>query len=512
MARVSALTLALCSMLLWAPAVAFEDFDMELDLPWMAKPAPAAVTTTDDEPVPVVKPVDPRAPFPKLPPVNAMLNGSDHTVSSIVTEVSRIQARVHNLEQNDQRKLAHKKAEFESELKAQEQATRMVIKENVQIAARIAVLKKGNDGLRKTAKGLKEENKQMRAELRSAGSKLAAAGEFVKTSLVSTDDKNAPELFVLSGKKTTTTTTTTTDDSAITDGANDDSHGDADDDVKDQDDHDDGELSKDTTHKAALKAQPKPQRGLFGRIVKAVAKKKDDKDDDDKDDDKDDDDDDKDDKDDKDDGKAESFLALRMRTRRVHAERSEESTDSEAEAGSEMESEAEEGTQSEEEQLPWQHPQPKKQDASLPPVDGQSRALLQSVNQELQNLALEDHEGLERETAIFHAKSAQEEKAHQAAILQQQQLNKTETSLLNLQSRLKIAVSHLQETKSHLDQRLRGLGQYLQHLAHLLLAPAKEAGTLVDQMSEDVAIPPPVNSTQPQPRGLVMLQMGRKMK
>merc|ERR1719316_629297 len=134
-------------MLLWAPAVAFEDFDLESELPWMTKPAPA-VSTTDDyqpapEPVLVVKPVDPRAPFPKLPPVNAMLNGSDHTVSSIVTEVSRIQARVHNLEQNDQRKLARKKAEFESELKAQEQATRMVIKENVQIAARIAVLKKG---------------------------------------------------------------------------------------------------------------------------------------------------------------------------------------------------------------------------------------------------------------------------------------------------------------------------------------------------------------------------------
>merc|ERR1712224_12240 len=94
--------------------------------------------------LPILKPVDPKAPFPQLPPVEAMLNSSTHTVDEIVQEVNKIQARVHSVEQQDQTKLAQKKSEFEAQLKSQEQETRDVIDENAQIVSRITALQKGN--------------------------------------------------------------------------------------------------------------------------------------------------------------------------------------------------------------------------------------------------------------------------------------------------------------------------------------------------------------------------------
>merc|ERR1719281_1281497 len=105
-----------------------------------------------------------------------MLNTSTHTVNEIVQEVTRIQARVHNVEHQDQEKLAQKKAEFESQLKGQEQDTRDVIAENAAIVTRINALQKGNQALREASKSLQAENDGMRAELRSAAKKVTAAG------------------------------------------------------------------------------------------------------------------------------------------------------------------------------------------------------------------------------------------------------------------------------------------------------------------------------------------------
>jgi len=263
--------------------------------------------------VPVVKPVDPNAPFPKLPPVEAMLNTSAHTVSEIVQEVTKIQARVHNVEQQDQVKLAQKKADFESQLKGQDQDTRNVIAENAAIVARITALQKGNQALRDASKNLQAENQAMRAELRSTATKVNAAGDFIKASEKSTDDRHAKVLAVLSeGAKHTrrqlpAPVNTDNDDAA--------------DDQETPQNEDAVSNAADSSEVADAAPEEKPKSGLvriFGHRSKASGKatrkakevekeKEDDDDDDDSDDDK------EDDKDDNKDDGAESFMQMSVR-------------------------------------------------------------------------------------------------------------------------------------------------------------------------------------------------------
>jgi len=428
--------------------------------------------------VPEIKPVDPNAPFPKLPPVEAMLNTSAHTVSEIVQEVTKIQARVHNVEQQDQSKLALKKSEFEAQLKSQDQDIRDVIAENAGIVSRITALQKGNEALREASKNLQAENEAMRAELRSAATKVTAAGEFIKTSEKSTDDRHAKVLAVLSEgvkhQRRQPVTPVHTD--------------------SDDDDEDTTENEVDSNDVVATppstEEQPKGLVHIFGHHSKAtgktarVAKDGQSKKEDDDDDDEEDADNDK--QDDKDDA-AESFM--QMDTEEGESEEVEESDSEEAHAESADNSVA-----------PFDHHHGlhhKNKSPSAVAVDGASRSMLQAVSQELKDLAAEDEQGLERQTQLFHAQLAQEHHAYKAALAQQRALNKTEASLLTLQSKLHRAVAHLQGTKSHLQQRVRGVGQYLQHLAHLLLAPDKEAAGLVDSMPQDVPIPAAVSEPAP---------------
>lgn len=493
---VSVTVAILMATLCVAPAGAFDT-----DFPFLGKKADDAGNVE----VPVVKPVDPNAPFPQLPPVQAMLNGSDHTVSAIEAEVTKIQARVRNLETRDQSRLAQKKAEFEANLKSQEEETRSVIAHNSQIAARIGALKKQNEALRQSAKSLKDGNHEMREELRSVAAKIGVSGDFVQTSLKVTDDKKAKALAVLSaGRRNTPKVEVPAADDADSDAATA-SPNSRDDGARATEDHGDdsedadaaGDVAQDANTKPALLHHHAKLHKLFGKAgtesgVKAVSKTTkrhgeasgktaangNDDDDDDKDD-KDDDDDDKDDKDDDKDDGPDSFLEMEAET--------------EEESGSEDNDE--EATVETKRVLPWKHASRHHRhnaEVKTPDVDGPSKALLQSVSQELKDLALEDQEGMDEQTRLYREDSSNEHKAFETALSQQRALNKTESSLLVLENRLKGAVSHLETTRNHLEQRLRGLGQYLQHLAHLLLAPPNEARSLIEQMPQNVDIPPPV--------------------
>jgi hypothetical protein len=430
----------------------------------------------DPDAVPEIKPVDPKAPFPKLPPVEAMLNTSSHTVSEIVQEVTRIQARVHSVEHQDQEKLAEKKAEFESQLKGQEQDTRDVIAENAAIVTRINALQKGNQALREASKNLQAENDGMRAELRSAAKKVTAAGEFIKASEKSTDDRRSKVLAVLAEgvkhQRRQLVVPVNTDGDDSDDDASESQNEDAPTTVAD---------SNDSADAAPTDEKAKGLVHIFGHRSKAKGKGEDKdtekKKDDDDDDDEDADDDQQDDKD-----AAESFM--QMRTEEGESEDMEESDSEEATA--EVRDVSTSPFDGHRHGLHHKNKSPA--DAA---VDGASRSMLQSVSQELKDLAAEDEQGLERQTEMFHSQLAQEHRAYKAALVQQRSLNKTEASLLTLQSKLHRAVSHLQGTKQHLQQRVRGVGQYLQHLAHLLLAPDKEAAGLIDSMPQDVPIPDP---------------------
>lgn len=480
------------SLLLVASPVAAFDSDLA---PFLEKKIPS----DPEAAVPAVKPVPANAPFPQLPPVEAMLNVSTHTVNEIEKEVTKIQARVHSVEQQDQAKLAMKKAEFESQLKSQEEETRDVIAENAQIVARITALQTGNQVLRETSKQLQGENQGMRAELRSAATKVSAAGDFIKASEKSTDDRHAKVLAVLSEgvkhpRRQSDAPVPVSTDSESEDAAENQETADNEDAASSTGDSSDAVV--DSPQKAtSAEEKPKGLVHIFGHRSKASRqaaheakdgekKKEDDDDDEDADDDK------EDDKDDNKDDAAESFM--QYMSRRVHTEEGESE---EAEA-SESEENGVDTTD-----MPFVNHHHgfhhKNKDSSDVAVDGASKSMLQAVSQELKDLAAEDEQGVERQTQMFHSALAGEHRAYKAALAQQRALNKTEASLLNLQSKLRRAVAHLQETKAHLQQRVRGLGQYLQHAAHLLLAPDKEAAKLLEAMDVPVPVTMPEQNAAP---------------
>jgi len=188
----------------------------------------------------------------------------------------------------------------------------------------------------------------------------------------------------------------------------------------------------------------------------------------------DDDDDDKTDKDDKDDTPT-SFLQSRMRVRRR------------AKEAEEME-EQEEDASDDSAKLPWQEKKSQTAATNVVHVDQESKVLLQSLQRGLQDLIREDQESANEQSKLFRTDTASEQHAHATALAQQRALNATRVSLLNLQDKLSTAVGHLEETRSHLQDRIHSLGLYLQRLAHLLLAPPKETGAMVGEMPKDVPI------------------------
>jgi len=495
--------IALVFLLVASPLAAF-DLASSSDLaPFLQKKIPS----DPEAPVPVVVPVNPKTPFPEIPPVEAMLNTSSNTVHEIVDEVTKMEQRVHSIEKQDKMRLAEKKAEFDASLKTQDEETRDVIDENAEIAGRIVALHKSNQGLRNTTKELIAENQQMREELRAAAGKVAASEQFIKTSQKSTDDRHSKALAVLSEgskvhRRQNPVPVSEEDSEDATESQEPAQNEDATSgDAVDSAPKDSGSEDKPKglvsvfRHRSKISGQAKHQ-------AKDNEKKEDDdKDDDDKDDDSKDDDKD-DDKDDEKDDSAESFMQFLSR-------RSEESMDMDMES---EESDSEEAHSSNNDPI-FVHPgrghgvhHKNREFSENIAVDGASKNMLSVVSHELKDLAEEDEQGLERQAQIFHSELSQEHHAYKAALAQQRALNKTEASLLALQSKLRRAVSHLQTTKGHLQQRLKGLGQYLQHLAHLLLAPDQSAAYLIGDMPQEVPIPAvvpvqsaPVTSVQSAP-------------
>merc|ERR1719313_1168883 len=90
---------------------------------------------------------------------------------------------------------------------------------------------------------------------------------------------------------------------------------------------------------------------------------------------------------------------------------------------------------------------------------------------------------------MFNAEFKAGVKRHTALLKKQQALNTTRTQLTHLQGELRKAESHLEDTRDHLEQRLRGVGLFLQRTAHLALAPASEAPPLLDSLPGTVSIP-----------------------
>jgi len=79
-------------------------------------------------------------------------------------------------------------------------------------------------------------------------------------------------------------------------------------------------------------------------------------------------------------------------------------------------------------------------------------------------------------------------KRHQALLSQQKSLVASRGSLQALQAKLKSAEAHLEATRAQLEGRLHGLGQFVQKLAHLAMAPQREVPHLLEVLPKSVAL------------------------
>jgi hypothetical protein len=327
-----------------------------------------------------------------------MLVTASKTLKSISSQANTLEARVMQVQTENEAKMARQKAVFDRRLKTQEEANRRTVSENGQISKEISDLNAHNVALRKHAKELQVDNRLLRIEFQTFQTKLGVSRDFVTTALASTDDSKAKELVILKD-------------------ANKEEHDEdrEEDDDSDDRDEDDGDNSG--------------------------------KDDDD---------------DDSGDDSGPSFLALASRTQRsAVADGMQEAQLDDLDGG----------------------------DGENKPDIMNPKDLLKVLQKGVENLAAEEKDGEAKLKTMFLSDFQGGSKRHIALIAQQKTLNATRASVKQRQDLLKVAEAHLELTKSHLEQRLRGLGLFLQKLAHVALAPASEVPKMIKALPSAVPLP-----------------------
>lgn len=114
--------------------------------------------------------------------------------------------------------------------------------------------------------------------------------------------------------------------------------------------------------------------------------------------------------------------------------------------------------------------------------------LLGVLAKDVAKLAQQQKEGEKQLKDLFIRDFRNGARRHKALMDQQKSLTTTRNSLLSLQAKLKNAEKHLVGTRSQLEARLRGLGQYLQKMAHFAMAPQKEVPHLLETMPKTIAV------------------------
>merc|ERR1719183_3138842 len=141
------------------------------------------------------------ADLPHLPAVSSMLGTASETLKSISSQATTLEARVVQVQTENEAKMARQKAVFDRRLRVQEESNRAIVNQNGDISKEIASLKDDNIALRKHSKELQVDNRLMRIELQTLQTKLGVSRDFVATSLTSTDDSKAKDLVILKEAK-----------------------------------------------------------------------------------------------------------------------------------------------------------------------------------------------------------------------------------------------------------------------------------------------------------------------
>jgi len=114
--------------------------------------------------------------------------------------------------------------------------------------------------------------------------------------------------------------------------------------------------------------------------------------------------------------------------------------------------------------------------------------LLSVLSKDVAHLAQQEKDSEKNLKNMFIKDFRAGAKRHQALLAQQKSLMGTRGNLLAVQAKLKSAEAHLEATKTQLEGRLHGLGQYLQKLAHLAMAPQREVPHLLEVLPKSVAL------------------------
>eukprot|EP00929_Paragymnodinium_shiwhaense_P120949 TRINITY_DN9302_c0_g1_i1.p2 TRINITY_DN9302_c0_g1~~TRINITY_DN9302_c0_g1_i1.p2 ORF type:complete len:492 (+),score=208.30 TRINITY_DN9302_c0_g1_i1:80-1555(+) len=423
-----------------------------------AQAKPAATPSVAVEAVPAPADVGTDG-FPVLPAVSAMTDATSETMKSLNSQASILEARIAQMQMENEAKLARQKAIFETKLKAQEVTNREVREQNQHISAEIATLTDANGNLTKQAKNLEDENHLGRVELKTLQAKLKLVREFLDESLEATSDRGAEVLEVLQrsgsvrvAKKVKTPPPATTELSSEAD--------------KDQESDDNGEDGDETSNEQAPALVQNSTQEEGGEADAESTDAQDDQEgeatsDDDEEEVV------------EEDEASTSFLALKSQVHRMRVKEA-------AAAGEALG----DGAMSEiEEELlkPLAKQEQQAQLAASP------RDLLKVLSSNVDGLAQEQQANGAKLKKLFLAAYKAGNKRHTALLSQQKSLNATRSELSATQTKLKGAVNHLETTHEHLAERLRGVGLFMQRLGHLAIAPVAEAKHLLKNLPSKVA-------------------------
>jgi hypothetical protein len=345
-----------------------------------------------------------------------MASSSSKTMKDLNSQASILEARIAQMQMENEAKLARQKAVFETKLKSQEMGNRQVVNQNQLISAQIAVLKEQNANLTTQAHRLVDENKLGRVELQTIQAKLKVATTFIDESLKATSDRDAKALDVL----------------LVTSSANAEQKKDAnvekkEDDQQQDDQAGDVEEEEDVVEEDATDAGDA-------------------------------------DSEDEDAAPATSFLGLRSKVQRMKVKES---------AGQELQA----GAMSEIEQEMFSKPEV---------LAANPRDLLKVLSSQVDDLSQDQQSNAAKMKSMFLSAFKVGTKRHNALLKEQKALNATRTGLATKQQKLQSAVAHLETTHEHLQERLRGLGLFVQRLGHLAIAPSSEAKHLVKSLPNKV--------------------------
>jgi len=134
-----------------------------------------------------------------LPDLSTVFSGVLGEVKNVASEAAVLQARLEQLEQQNEDKVANEKSLFQDRLASQQSANKDLFWTNGNLSNDIQNLTLENDALRKRIHDVQASNKEIRTEIQAISAKLSEAKDFATALLKSTDDPT-----------TTMTTTTTT--------------------------------------------------------------------------------------------------------------------------------------------------------------------------------------------------------------------------------------------------------------------------------------------------------------